>query len=561
MSLLNTKANLLEALNDPQNKVIALTGRWGTGKSHLWRETRALSQDESVQKALYVSLFGLSSMDQVKVKIVQSAIPNAENDPSAWERLKRSWAATSKVLESFHRSFSALNEIALLAVPSLLKNRVIVLDDIERKHEKLSVEEIMGFLDEFTQQHGARFVLILNTDQLAERTVWDTLREKVVDCELTLHTSTDEAFGIALISTPSPYAERIAKTLAICKLTNIRIIIRVIRAINRILTGYSGLSTDILDRVVPSTAFLTAIHYKGLPDGPDFDFVLNIGNLEYGLLDNTEDDVGEDAKQQASWRLQIREAGIVGCDEYEAIVVEYLRSGLLEGGEVARVIGGYIAEANVMAAKAATYQLHERIIWHHQISEAELLLEARGLIAKVHHLDPATVSGLYEVIAGLNNGHTVAEEIIDQWVKGYVPHVDPNLEYRDFFNRFLHPKVEAALAAANQEAQVKTSLYETCEWIARHSGWGKRQEAVMVNASSDDFEEAIRTLDPSCLKLFLSQLLKMRINRTTYDPHFGKATDHFVQACKRIYADPNSTRLASLLELLFKDAKLEGELK
>lgn len=84
-----------------------------------------------------------------------------------------------KVLEGFHKGFGAINDIGLLLAPAMLRNKVIVLDDIERKHAKLNVEEVMGFIDEFTQRHGARIVLILNSDQLADKEMWDTLREKV----------------------------------------------------------------------------------------------------------------------------------------------------------------------------------------------------------------------------------------------------------------------------------------------------------------------------------------------------------------------------------------------
>ena len=38
MSLEKTKEHLLKLLGDADNKVIALSGKWGTGKTHLWGE-------------------------------------------------------------------------------------------------------------------------------------------------------------------------------------------------------------------------------------------------------------------------------------------------------------------------------------------------------------------------------------------------------------------------------------------------------------------------------------------------------------------------------------------
>lgn len=76
MSLIETKTHLVQLLADLDSKVIALWGKWGAGKSHLWREVKNASRGEQVKSALYVSLFGLTSIDQVKLKIVQSSIPN-----------------------------------------------------------------------------------------------------------------------------------------------------------------------------------------------------------------------------------------------------------------------------------------------------------------------------------------------------------------------------------------------------------------------------------------------------------------------------------------------------
>lgn len=45
MSLRLTKEQLVQLLRDPDNKVISLTGKWGTGKSYMWNEVRVSSMD------------------------------------------------------------------------------------------------------------------------------------------------------------------------------------------------------------------------------------------------------------------------------------------------------------------------------------------------------------------------------------------------------------------------------------------------------------------------------------------------------------------------------------
>lgn len=561
MTLKTTKTHLIQLLSDPDNSVIALSGKWGTGKSHLWRQLKSESSDDKVKSALYVSLFGLSSMDQVKLKIIQSAIPSAEEHPSWWDNASKGWSAASKFLESIHKGFSALNEIALLAVPSILKDKVIVLDDIERKHSKLSIDEVMGFIDEFTQQHNARIILILNSDQLAERSIWDKLREKVIDQEVRLDTSPMEAFEIALGLAPSAYANRIQETIEICGITNIRIICKIIRAVNRMLGNRDDLSADVLGRVIPSTVLLSAIHYKGIEDGPDFEFVLKVGEPDsWGDWGKKETELDEAAKRRAKWRLQLHELGINSCDEYEKLVVEFLNSGMFDVADVAKIIERYSSEADMMSAQCHARQLHEHVVWHYKMTETELVAEAEVLAEKAHLLDAYNVTSLHDLVSGLAGGGAVADSMIDKWIKAFRARNVQNADFDNFFQRPIHPLIKAEFDAAEAAAQSRTTVFDACAHIAHHNGWGSKQENVMKSASVQEFETTIKSLDIDDLRMFMSRCLTLCVQRATYQQHFGTAMDHFVEACRKICADPNSGRLSDLIKLLFKDAKLELEL-
>lgn len=564
MSLRTTKEHLVALLADSTNKVIALSGKWGTGKSHLWNEIKKSSSDEKIKAALYVSLFGLTSMDQVKLKIVQSTIPGAEQKPQRWEKMKRGWTAASKVLESFNRGFAALNEIALLAVPAILKDRVIVLDDIERKHEKLSTDEVMGFIDEFTQQHGARIILILNSDQLLDYTIWEKFREKVIDQEVRLETSPTEAFDIAASIYPSHYAGRIKKTIETCGVTNIRIIGKVIRAINRILGNRANLSDNVLSRVVPSTVLLSVIHYKGIENGPNFDFVLAAGNPDSEFRNSAENKQDEAAKQMKVWKLLLQELGILGCDEYEKLVVEFLLSGLFDIADVDKVIQRYVSEADVMEAQKLARDLFDHSIWHHNIPETELIAEANTLVQHAHLLDYYTITSLHDLISNWQGGIVVADAILGAWIKSFREKDTDIGEHDDFFDNFfrrpIHPRIQAELDRLKAAAQAKTTIFDACKFVAQNNGWNHKQEIAMRSATVADFEFTIKSLAIGELKSFLCKFVEMCAHSGTYQPHFGSATDHFTQACRNIIVDPNLARLGALIRLLFKDAGIESEL-
>lgn len=50
MSLKSTKEQLAQLLMEKDNKVIALSGKWGTGKSYMWDQVKASSGDDMVKE-------------------------------------------------------------------------------------------------------------------------------------------------------------------------------------------------------------------------------------------------------------------------------------------------------------------------------------------------------------------------------------------------------------------------------------------------------------------------------------------------------------------------------
>lgn len=550
-----SKAQLSHLLQNKDNKVLALSGKWGTGKTHLLREVRDASTDQAVKKALYISLFGLSNMNQVKLKIVQDALPNAQKEPAMWRKVTDGVRATKKVLISIHGAFSALDELALLAAPSILKGKVIVLDDIERKHSSLSIDEILGFIDEFTQLHGARFVLVLNTDQLDNRDVWDVLREKVVDQEIRLETSPAEAFSIAIGLTPSHYAEVISDSAERCCVTNIRVIRKIIRAVNHMLGDRHDLSAAVLARVVPSIVLLAAINYRGIHDGPDFEYVLRAGRY----LDEPDEDVSDsvsEKKRKKGWELLLIELGIVSSDEFELLVVEFMQSGLFDATAVSAVIDRYMAENDSMVARSEVNAFQERIIWDHRCTDHELLAEAKRIRPTVHLLDAFHVTSLATQISDLAGGEPIADDLVGEWLVNFDPKdTDPDDDFP--YRRPVHPRIKEALAACATKAQASTSVVDAAMHIMMHSGWGTRQELAMKSATISDFEDAIRTLEMPLFRRFMRKMLDLSLHRDTNRNHFGSAVDNFAAACRSIVRDTTVPRLARLIEGLFVSANLE----
>lgn len=423
VTLAKCRQNIEEILADGDNRVIALSGKWGTGKSHLWRSVQETSNDEKIRDAVYVSLFGSRSIAELKLKIAQGVVPTLKKGGALAETIRNGLVVARKALEGLNSGFSALEQFALVAAPLMIKGRLIVIDDIERKYDGLAIEEILGFIDDCVQNLGCRILLILNSDQLEDKEHWEVLREKVIDQELRLDTSSTEAFDIAAVLTPSAVAAHIKPAIETCQLTNIRVIRKIIRVVNRLLNDRPGLPPEVLARIIPSATLLSAIHYKGLENGPDFDFVLNFDEMLVAMVSNARAQRGEDetpeAKARERWRLLLDKLGIHGTDEFEVLVIAYLKSGLMESGAIGKTIDRYLAEGNALAARASAFDFFERCIWRPDISEEELVSELRAMLPNVGLLDMFAATSLHDQAMRLAGGADLAPEIINAWIPAF----------------------------------------------------------------------------------------------------------------------------------------------
>lgn len=560
MSLKETKSHLTKLLAEPENLVIALSGKWGTGKTHLWDEIKKESADEKVKAALYVSLFGLSSIDQVKVKLVQSAASGSENK-SLWDAAKQGFSATVKALEGYHKAFAALNELNLsIVVPVLLKEKIVLIDDIERKNEKLPIDEVLGFIDEFTKQYKTRFVLVLNSDQLAKKDSWETLREKVIDQEIRLLTTPEEAFTIALDLVSTPYEAALKKSVITCGLTNIRIIKKIITVANRVLDN-KNVDDAILDRVIPSITLFSAIHYRGLENGPDLQFAMSVGSTDWMEWANVRDpEPSEDQKQRDKWRLLMQELGISGCDDFEPILVEFLESGMIDTERVTPIIEKYISETEILKFRQHVQEFFSKSFWDHRLSEVQLLDEAKIFLENARLLDPYQASELYEVLKDISGGEPIGESIVQAWVESTKASGASQFDTENPFNRTLHPAIAKRFEEIENDTETNTTVLDACMHIIDSSGWGATQEVVMNRATAKEFEEVIREATIEQLKPFLRRMIQMTVQRETYVRHFGTATERFLEACRTIANDPESPRLAKLIRRLFERTTIAAEL-
>jgi hypothetical protein len=568
MSLSNTKTELLNAINDESNRVIALTGMWGTGKSYLWSE---IVRDTYANKPLWpleLSLFGITSIAQLKVKLwaLVCASNRSAETKSKWELRNFSGFVGPKLqvvakaaLKKAGVEGASVEEFVALDLPEIIRTRFIVLDDIERANDKLTANEILGFVDEFSKLHQCRFLLIQNMQGMNEAPYWELLREKVIDYECKLQTWPSEAFNIALGKRHSHYSKYIENAVVGCELTNIRVICKVIKAVDGLLSKFPALSEPTKERIIPSIVLFSAIHYKGIYDGPTADFVLSFNVFQFEKLNSPiqknftmSNDAPERASKPAAprelrWARILALLNIRSCEQFEYVVHRFFHSGLINQTEINAVLSQFELENERGFAEASLrdFWMHDKFGW--KLSNAEKVAMLDNLVAQAPFLSASAVSGIPRDLGGETELQSAAEKIIQAWCIHYRSTNGISMDVQTFNSEPLHPLIETVLKEASAHEAASSDLFDACIRLGKFGEWTDKYIEKLNAAKHTEYLALLVESNATRLKDIVNSLSKIVDEVKTGNGRLKQGATQIEVAVRVIGNDETMVRLADIL--------------
>jgi|GEM_PF-1436437 len=178
-----------EYLKRQTNYALLITGKWGSGKTHYYKnslvplmeniETR--NDARKKYKPIHISLFGLSSVEEIQTQIFLSIAPILK---------KGAVKISLNVLKTLGRGALSLYGLGKIDdyvgdIPKCTKDLisferlVICFDDFERMSPKINVSEVIGFINTLVENNDAKVILITNKDNI-DKYVYTTIREKTI---------------------------------------------------------------------------------------------------------------------------------------------------------------------------------------------------------------------------------------------------------------------------------------------------------------------------------------------------------------------------------------------
>ncbi|CAM4081083.1 P-loop NTPase fold protein [Zobellia nedashkovskayae] len=210
--------NYYVEIKNPQYAVL-INGKWGSGKTFFiknlieeWSEDKK-DQNENIKlKPIYVSLNGLSEVNQITLKIKEALNPllyskGAQVIKKVFFGVLKSAAHINLDIDGDEKSDGKvtfnIDSIGLLKNdnPKIKGQKILIFDDFERC--KIQISELFGYLNEFVEHHKCKVVILADEHKVfeassknEEKITYKDFKEKLIGQTFTLEVELDKALDL-----------------------------------------------------------------------------------------------------------------------------------------------------------------------------------------------------------------------------------------------------------------------------------------------------------------------------------------------------------------------------
>jgi hypothetical protein len=410
--------------------VLCVRGEWGVGKTFGWKKQLQEAQNEhaiGLPRYAYVSLFGLSSLDDLRASMVANSVrsnqidvqPSLETLQAALRTGEQFARRQIRILGPMASNLPWVGKFLGAATPAIflsVKETLICIDDIERKSAGLSITDVLGLASYLKEQRSCRIVLLLNDGALSNSTLegFQRLFEKVVDISIRYEPTPAESAGIALPQ--SDDLRRIVFSYVVALgLTNIRVIRKLDEYVRLAATLLKEMDIGVL-RQAASTIILFGWSIFQPDKAPSLQFLLTKRQTIFGV-----EPTNGQSPEEISWNALLTSYGFGWIDEFDHTLIDGLQRGYFDPVAVdthARPIHKRFLESNADASFQATWDLFHGSFDN---NEEELLDQMyNSFMENYQYISPTNLNGTVSLFKKLGRAEQ-ATEMIERYVSNEQP--------------------------------------------------------------------------------------------------------------------------------------------
>lgn len=507
-------------LSRSKAEVLCIRGRWGVGKTHTWvdRLQRAQkSQQVTFPRYSYVSLFGVNSLDAMKLAIFENVIlvkdgirkANLEtldqyvSSLGSWRKLTRLAASVPVV-----RNLVGADTTALVSFMTV-RDQIVCIDDFERRGSGLPARDVLGLVSYLREQRNCKVVLILNHEELdaQDKDYFQKNLEKVVDVSLEYEPTPPTSAEIA-VQGSDVLSEYVRDRSIALGITNIRVIQRIFRFASAVQPLLARYHPDLLRGAVSSIALFSWSHDQ--PDnGPSLEFLKKMS--QYWVASR----VQEVPPEEVAWRALLDAYGYVGTDSLDLVLIDGIEDGYFDPRRVHEVAPDI--DAGIVKAKAqGSFETAWRKYHDSFDDNQECVLDGiyRTFKESVRYISPNDLNGTVQLFKDLGRTKQAAELITY-----YLENRDEDREFFDLegsvFGGFVtDPDIRSAFRS--RAAETKETRDIAAIILDIRDGWNEEQLSALATTSVEEYRRVFKTHSGRELRRLLANVFRFDsiVNRT-----------------------------------------------
>ncbi len=544
VSLKEIKDEVKCFVKSPVPEVMAIKGNWGVGKTYAWLQfLKEFKGDITLKKYSYVSLFGLQSIEELRLAIFANTIPvRSIGSNKAAEYIKKNYKDPKKVINdikgikgasksyfisseflfdifglfkqvllglfdlvSIIRYVKALFPLLESTSKFLSKEMIICLDDLERKSSRLQYREIMGLINDLKEIKKCKIVLILNDDELThdeDKNDYKKIREKVIDVELMFEPTAKECLEIAL-SEKNDSNTIIKKYIEQLNINNIRIINK-IKALTFKLADaadWGEYDISLYEECVKSLVLFTYSFYVKDGHVPEIEFIQSKGSVFF-----VQSEISEDDKSKVDY---LREYEFSNFDELDAEILHLVKKGYLSQESITKILNEknkIIGKHNKQAAIREIWDIYRNTFNMEVDRFVDIVLEKCS--SHITSLSPESLNQIVMVLRDIDASQ-VADELLGLYKQAFSDKQHFMIENIHF--GAVDEGLKDAFSSKLEELKEKRLFNDIIQDLLDDKEISKEDAEVLSESSVNEYISLFKSFNdsrlPRILKIFLKKEL------------------------------------------------------
>jgi hypothetical protein len=511
MSIETFRSEVDKFLRQTQPGVLAVKGAWGVGKTYAWQHLLEEKREFAVpQNYSYISLFGLSSIADVRLAIVANLQPTESvGQPFSISTFNRRWATygqklaarSTQIVQRF-RKIPGIPEGLIpsgadLLAPMMMRELLICFDDFERVAAENLQEELLGMISTLKETKSCKIVLILNDAQLpsvkqngkgekegaGNENSYAKYREKVVDVEIKIDPTPDEAavWGLSANLPNRPLVQECVLQLGI---RNVRILKRIDNVVRQISPFLDGMQNAIVPEVIRPAVLFTWGYFGTAEGAPSTDFLTRGRSVVTGM--KVADGQEKPTDDEVRWSAIIENYGLGHYNEIDEGLLNVVRQGYLADSGLEEAISkrnNELITGNLLGAHAQAWML---VTGTFADNEPEAVAElTKTFRDAIKILGPNNLQSLVGLLRQLNKNE-LADQLVEEYVAARSDQIVLfDLQQNPFNADVVDQKIRNAFAAMAEKHAKPNNLRTVLEKIATTNGWTNEDQAILTAATAD----------------------------------------------------------------------------